>query len=164
MTDTSTTTRPSSRDLTGALIADAARRMLPVIAGKLLVAATDRAVEGIEGLADRLEELGAPADDASDRDADAPRGDEGGSPSRVSTALTFLTEQFRIVLRFLARLAAQAAVMLRQATDRLRARRAPEGIDQAPAPEEIPAPEDLDDEADDEADDEVRGERAPVGV
>lgn len=160
MTDTSTTTRPSSRDLTGALMADAARRMLPVIAGKLLVAATDRAVEGIEGLADRLEELGAPADDASDADTDAPRGDDGGSRSRVSATLAFLTEQFRIVLRFLARLAAQAAVMLRRATDRLRARRAPEGIDEAPAPEEISAPEDLDEESDDE----VRGERAPAGV
>ena len=164
MTDTSTTTRPSSRDLTGALMADAARRMLPVIAGKLLVAATDRAMEGIEGLADRLEELGAPADDASDAETDAARGDDGGSRSRVSATLTFLTEQFRIVLRFLARLAAQAAVMLRRATDRLRARRAPEGIDEAPAPEEISAPQDLDEESDEESDDEVRGERAPVGV
>ena len=160
MTETSTTTRPSSRDLTGALMADAARRMLPVIAGKLLAAAADRAVEGIEGLADRLEELGTPAEDTSDGDTDAPRGDDGGSRSPVGAAFAFLTEQLRIVLRFLARLAAQAAAMVRRATDRLRARRAPEGIDEAPAPEEISAPEDLEDESDED----VRGERARVGV
>ena len=160
MTDTSTTTRPSSRDLTGALMADAARRMLPVIAGKLLAAAADRAVEGIEGLADRLEELGTPAEDGSDGDTDSPRGDDGGSRSPAGAAFAFLTEQLRIVLRFLARLAAQAAAMVRRANDRLRARRAPEGIDAAPAPEEISAPEDLDGDADED----VREERAPARV
>jgi hypothetical protein len=161
MTDTSTTTRPTPRDLTGALMADAARRMLPVIAGKLLAAAADRAVEGIEGLADRLEDLGAPAEDAAadggdtgGRDADA-----GSSRSPMSAAFAFVVEQTRIVLRFLARLAAQAAEMLRRATQRLRNRRAPEGIDEAPAPEEISAPEDADDEYDD-----VSEERAPAGV
>ena len=71
----------------------------------------------------------------------------------------FLIEQTRIVLRFLARLAAQAAAMLRRATDRLRARRAPEGIDEAPAPEEISAPEDVEDEYD-----EVDEGRAPARV
>jgi hypothetical protein len=50
--------------------------------------------------------------------------------------------------------------MLRRATHRLRNRRAPEGIDEAPAPEEISAPED----ADDEYDDDVSEERAPAGV
>ena len=160
MTDTSTTTRPSPRDLTGTLMADAARRMLPVIAGKLLAAAADRAVEGIEGLADRLEELGTPGEDTSDADTDAPREEDGGSRSPVGAAFAFLTEQLRIVLRFLARLAAQAAAMVRRATDRLRARHAPEGIDEAPAPEEISAPEDLDDDADGD----VREERAPARV
>ena len=165
MTDTSTTTRPTPRDLSGQLMADAARRMLPVIAGKLLAAAADRAVEGIEGLADRLEDLGAPAEDA-----DADSGDTGGrdadagsSRSPVSAAFAFVIEQTRIVLRFLAQLAAQAAEMLRRATDRLRARRAPEGIDEAPPPEGISAPEDVDDEYDDE-DDDVREGRAPAGV
>jgi hypothetical protein len=166
MTATSTATRPTTRDLTGQMMTDAARRMLPVIAGKLLAAAADRAVEGIEGLADRLEDLGTPAEDtdAADGDTDGDA-DAGGSGGRMSAVFAFLTEQTRIVLRFLARLAAQAAEMLRRATDRLRARRAPEGIDEAPAPEEISAPEDLDeDEYDDEYDDEVREERAPVGV
>jgi hypothetical protein len=158
MTATSTATRPTTRDLTGQMMTDAARRMLPVIAGKLLAAAADRAVEGIEGLADRLEDLGTPAEDTDAADGDA---DAGGSGGRMSAVFAFLTEQTRIVLRFLARLAAQAAEMLRRATDRLRARRAPEGIDEAPAPEEISAPEDL---GDDEYDDEVREERAPVGV
>jgi hypothetical protein len=60
-------------------------------------------------------------------------------------------EQARLFLAFVARLAAQALEMLRRATEKLRARRAPEGIDEAPAPEEISAPEDLeDDEFDDE--------------
>jgi hypothetical protein len=162
MTDTSTTTRPTPRDLTGALMADAARRMLPVIAGKLLAAAADRAVEGIEGLADRLEDLGAPAEDAAadDDDAGGRDADAGSSRSPMSAAFAFVIEQTRIVLRFLARLAAQAAEMLRRATHRLRNRRAPEGIDEAPAPEEISAPED----ADDEYDDDVSEERAPAGV
>jgi hypothetical protein len=170
MTDTSTTTRPTPRDLTGQLMADAARRMLPVIAGKVLAAAADRAVEGIEGLADRLEDLGAPAEDA-DADAGDTGGrdaDAGGSRSPMSAAFAFVVEQARIVLRFLARLAAQAAEMLRRATQRLRNRRAPEGIDEAPAPEEISAPEDADDEYDDEhdddSDDDVSEERAPAGV
>jgi hypothetical protein len=163
MTDTSTTTRPTARDMTGQMMADAARRMLPVIAGKVLTAVADRAVEGIEGLADRLEDLGTPAEDA-DRDPDGRDADAGGSGGRMGAVLAFLTEQTKIVLRFLARLAAQAAEMLRRATDRLRARRAPEGIDEAPAPEEISAPEDLDDGYDDEYDDDVREERAPVGV
>jgi hypothetical protein len=157
MTDTGTTTRPTSRDLGGQLMAEAARRMLPVIAGKLLAAVADRAVEGIEGLAGRLEDLGTPTeaaegDDTSGRDAGA-----GGSRGAVGAAFAVVIEQTRIVLRFLARLAAQAAAMLRRATDRLRARRAPEGIDEAPAPEEISAPEDVDEYG-------VREGRAPAGV
>jgi hypothetical protein len=160
MTDTSTTTRPTPRDLTGALMADAARRMLPVIAGKLLAAAADRAVEGIEGLADRLEDLGAPAEDAAAGDDTVGRdADAGSSRSPMSAAFAFVIEQTRIVLRFLARLAAQAAELLRRATHRLRARRAPEGIDEAPVPEEITPPEDAGDEYDD-----VSEERAPAGV
>ncbi len=139
-------------------MAEAARRMLPVLAGKLLAAAVDRAVEGIEGVADRLEDLGTPAEDGDGdrggRDADADR-----SRGAVGTVLAVVIEQTRIVLRFLARLAAQAAAMLRRATDRLRARRAPEGIDEAPAPEEISAPEDVEDEYD-----EVDEGRAPARV
>src|ERR1700712_4194144 len=139
MTDTSTTTRPTPRDLSGQLMADAARRMLPVIAGKLLAAAADRAVEGIEGLADRLQELGAPpqggaragggSEGLADRledlgapaeDAAADGGDTGGrdadagsSRSPMSAAFAFVIEQTRIVLRFLAQLAAPGAGVLR---------------------------------------------------
>jgi hypothetical protein len=160
MTDTSTTTRPTSRDVGGQMMAEAARRMLPVIAGRLLAAVADRAVEGIEGLADRLEDLGTPADpDAAYGDTGGPDGGAGGSRSAVGAAFAFVVEQTRIALRFLAQLAAQAAEMLRRATERLRARRAPEGIDEAPAPAEISAPEDVDDEYDD-----VQEGRAPVGA
>jgi hypothetical protein len=63
-------------------------------------------------------------------------------------------EQARLFLAFVARLAAQALEMLRRATEKLRARRAPEGIDEAPAPEEISAPEDLEDDEFDDEDDE----------
>jgi hypothetical protein len=169
MTDTSTTTRPTSRDLGGQMMAEAARRMLPVLAGKLLAAAADRAVEGIEGLADRLEDLGKPTEDADAAGGDTGGRDAGAGGSRgaVRAAFAVVVEQTRIVLRFLARLAAQAAEMLRRATDRLRARRAPEGIDEAPPPEGISAPEDVDDEYDDEYDDEdddVRDGHAPAGV
>ena len=75
-------------------------------------------------------------------------------------------EQARLFLAFVVRLAAQALEMLRRATETLRARRAPEGIDEAPAPEEITAPEDLEDEYDDEFEDEYEDdeieERATV--
>ncbi|MFC5066046.1 hypothetical protein [Actinomycetospora atypica] len=156
MTDTSTTTRSTTRDATNQMMAEAARRMLPVIAGRVLAAVTDRAVEGIEGLAHRLDDLGAPSDEA---DAPAPR--ESGSGGGMSTVLSFVVEQVRTALQLLARLVAQAAEMLRRATARLRARQAPEGIDEAPAPEEITAPEDLEDEDDFEDADE---ERERVGV
>src|SRR3954447_11073323 len=103
MTDTSTTTRPISRDVGGQMMAEAARRMLPVIAGKLLAAVADRAVEGVEGLADRLEDLGTPAGDADapGSDAGAPDGGAGGSRSAVGAAFAFVVEQTRIALRFL---------------------------------------------------------------
>src|SRR3954447_14969872 len=112
MTDTSTTTRPISRDVGGQMMAEAARRMLPVIAGRLLAAVADRAVEGIEGLADRLEDLGGPARDTGGEPG-GPDGGGGGSRSAVGAAFAFVVEQTRIALRFLAQLAAQAAEMLR---------------------------------------------------
>jgi hypothetical protein len=116
-------------------------------------------VEGIEGLAHRLDDLGTPSDDA---DAPAGRETSGGGTGGV---LGFVVEQLRTALQLLARLVAQAAEMLRRATARLRARRAPEGIDEAPAPEEISAPEDLEDEYDEFDDDlEDADDRDRVGV
>lgn len=158
MTSTSTTTRSTARDATNQMMVEAARRMLPVIAGRVLAAVTDRAVEGIEGLAHRLDDLGAPADDT---DAPAARESGGG----MNGVLAFVVEQLKTALQLLARLVAQAAEMLRRANARLRARRAPEGIDEAPDPEEITAPEDFeDDDFEDEYEDELSDEREPAGV
>ena len=154
MTSTSTTTRSTTRDATNQMMVEAARRMLPVIAGKVLTAVTDRAVEGIEGLAHRLDDLGAPSDDTED----APAGRETGGG--MNGVLAFVVEQVKAALQLLARLVAQAAEMLRRANARLRARRAPEGIDEAPEPEEITAPEDFDEDDFEDAD--LEDEREPV--
>jgi hypothetical protein len=162
-TTRSTQSRPTAQS--GAILADAARRMLPVLAGRVLTAVTDRAVAKVDGLADRLDERrtgGRP-----DRgETGAPDGDQG--PGRAGVAVAFLLEQARLFLAFVARLAAQALEMLRRATERLRARRAPEGIDEAPDPEEVTAPEDLDEDELDDLDeldeDELEEERVTTGV
>jgi hypothetical protein len=161
MTTNGTAPRPS--EMSGQILTEAARRMLPVLAGRVLTAVADQAVAKVEGLADRLDErrTGAPPEGE-----DAPAGNGGSEGSgRAGAAVAFLLEQARLFLAFVARLAAQALEMLRRATEKLRARRAPEGIDEAPAPEEISAPEDFEDEYDDEydeyEDDEIE-ERATV--
>ncbi|MDD7939393.1 hypothetical protein PHK61_13290 [Actinomycetospora lutea] len=146
MTTNGTVPRPSqvAGQVTGPILGEAARRMLPVLAGRVLAAVTDRAVAKVDELADRLQERtgGEPR---------TPAPAEG--ESRVGAAFAFLVEQARLFLAFVVRLASQALEMLRRATERLRERRAPEGIDEAPAPEEISPPEDLeDDDLDDEYD------------
>jgi hypothetical protein len=142
--------------MSGKILTEAARRMLPVLAGRVLTAVADRAVEKVDGLADRLGErtAGRTARDDSSEDS----GD--GSPGRAGVAVAFLLEQARLFLAFVARLAAQALEMLRRATERLRARRAPEGIDAAPAPEDVVDPDELDDldAEDDLLEDEDEGE------
>jgi hypothetical protein len=169
MTTNGTAPRPS--EMSGQILTEAARRMLPVLAGRVLTAVADRAVAKVEGLADRLDERRT--GDQPER-ADAPSGGEASEGSegsgRAGAAVAFLLEQARLFLAFVARLAAQALEMLRRATETLRARRAPEGIDEAPAPEEISAPEDLEDdeledeydEYDDELEDDEVEERATV--
>ncbi|MFC5136923.1 hypothetical protein ACFPK1_01650 [Actinomycetospora rhizophila] len=137
---------PRPGPMSNQILGEAARRMLPVLAGRVLAAVTDRAVEKVDELADRLSER-------SGSEPRTPAPAEG--ESRAGAAFAFLLEQARLFLAFVVRLASQALEMLRRATERLRERRAPEGIDEAPAPEEIPAPEDLeDDEFEDEYDDE----------
>lgn len=166
MTTNGTTTRPNTREMSGEVMADAARRMFPVIAGRVLTAVADRAVDRIDRVAGRLDERrtggGAPTDttdtddldDAEDTDTDADTDeDQGTGGGRMGAAFAFIVEQARQLLAIVVRLAAQAVEMLRRATERLRARRAPEGIDEAPAPEEITAPEDLED--DDLEDDDI---------
>ncbi|HWN27108.1 MAG TPA: hypothetical protein VNP37_09085 [Actinomycetospora sp.] len=157
MTTNGTAPRPS--EMSGQILTEAARRMLPVLAGRVLTAVADRAVAKVEGLADRLDERRT--GDQPDRE-DAPVGSEGSEGSegsgRGGAAVAFLLEQARLFLAFVARLAAQALEMLRRATEMLRARRAPEGIDEAPAPEEISAPEDLEDDEDGEFEDEYEDE------
>ena len=163
MTTNGTAPRPS--EMSGQILTEAARRMLPVLAGRVLTAVADQAVAKVEGLADRLDQRRT-GEQAEREDAPAA---EGGS-GRAGVAVAFLVEQARLFLAFVARLAAQALEMLRRATEKLRSRRAPEGIDEAPAPEEISAPEDLEDEYDDDVEDEYEDdledeeleERAPA--
>jgi hypothetical protein len=150
MTTNGTAPRPS--EMSGQILTEAARRMLPVLAGRVLTAVADQAVAKVEGLADRLDERRT--GEQPERE-DAPSGGEGSEGSgRAGAAVAFLMEQARLFLAFVARLAAQALEMLRRATETLRSRRAPEGIDEAPAPEEISAPEDLEDPDDGEFEDE----------
>jgi hypothetical protein len=163
MTTNGTAPRPA--DMSGKILTEAARRMLPVLAGRVLTAVADRAVEKVDGLADRLGERTAGGPTARDDSGDG--GD--GSPGRAGVAFAFLLEQARLFLAFVARLAAQALEMLRRATETLRARRAPEGIDAAPAPEDVVDPDELedldaeDDLLDDEAEDEYDDEDAEDG-
>jgi hypothetical protein len=144
---------PRPGQMSNQILGEAARRMLPVLAGRVLAAVTDRAVEKVDQLADRLHE-------STGSEPRTPTPAEG--ESRAGAAFAFLMEQARLFLAFVVRLASQALEMLRRATERLRERRAPEGIDEAPAPEEIPAPEDLEDE-DDEFGDEYEDEDAREG-
>lgn len=152
-------TTPGPRQMSNQVLGEAAKRMLPVLAGRVLAAVVDRAVEKVDGLADRLGESGTGGTGGTKEDA--PEGQ-----SSAGAAVAFVMEQARLFLAFVVRLAAQALEMLRRATEALRARRAPEGIDEAPAPEEITAPEDLEDEYDDEFEDEYEDdeieERATV--
>jgi hypothetical protein len=155
-------TTPGPRQMSNQVLGEAAKRMLPVLAGRVLAAVVDRAVEKVDGLADRLGESSTgSAGSAGSTKEEAPEG-----RSSAGAAVAFVMEQARLFLAFVVRLAAQALEMLRRATETLRARRAPEGIDEAPAPEEITAPEDLEDEYDDEFEDEYEDdeieERATV--
>jgi hypothetical protein len=164
MTTNGTAPRPS--EMSGQILTEAARRMLPVLAGRVLTAVADRAVARVEGLADRLDERRT-GDQAEREDAPAEGSEVSEGSGRAGAAVAFLLEQARLFLAFVARLAAQALEMLRRATEKLRARRAPEGIDEAPAPEEISAPEDFeDDEFEDEYEDDLEDdeieERATV--
>ena len=154
-------TTPGPRQMSNQVLGEAAKRMLPVLAGKVLAAVVDRAVEKVDDLADRLGESSSGAGGTKEA---APEGQ-----SSAGAAVAFVMEQARLFLAFVVRLAAQALEMLRRATETLRARRAPEGIDEAPAPEEITAPEDLedlededDDEFEDEYEDDEIEERATV--
>ncbi|MHC1558165.1 hypothetical protein ACR9E3_04370 [Actinomycetospora sp. C-140] len=149
MTTNGTVPRPS--DVSGPILTEAARRMLPVLAGRVLAALVDRAVEKVDDLADRIGERSAEREPRQDEDQ-----------GRVGAAVGFLLEQARLFLAFVVRLAAQALDVLRRATERLRERRAPEGIDEAPDPEDVLDPDEFDDEYDDEFDDEDEEDRATV--
>jgi hypothetical protein len=132
MTINGTSPRPPSTS--GPILGEAARRMLPVLAGRVLAAVVDRAVEKVDQLADTLYER-------SDAPRSTPAPAEG--ESRAGAAFAFLVEQARLFLAFVVRLAQTALAMLHHATERLRERRAPEGIDEAPELEEIPEPDEF---------------------
>jgi hypothetical protein len=102
--------------------------MLPVLAGRVLTAAADRVVDQVDQLAGRLGDIaehGLP-----ERTRSAGNGDD---PARrpVGGAFAFVVEQVRRLLDILVQLLARAAMTVRTATERLRQRRAPEGIDEA---------------------------------
>ncbi len=146
----------SPTDMTGEVLAEAARRMVPVLTGKLLTAIADQAVAKVDGLATRLDDYrdhGAARRDEPDA-ADPDTTEDAPKPSIASTALAFLTEQLRTALAIVVRLAAQALEMLRRATERLRARRAPEGIDAEAEALEEEDDDDIEGEYDLEYDDE----------
>lgn len=114
--------------ISGPILAEAGRRMLPVLAARVLAAVTDRAVEKVDELADRLYERSE-----APRRSPAPADGE----SRAGAAFAFLVEQARLFLAFVVRLAQAGLAMLQRAAERLREQRAPEGIDDAPEPDEI---------------------------
>ena len=122
---TAAPTRRNGHDPTRDVLVEAARRMLPILAGRVLAAATDRAVDGVDQLADRLGGIAERGFGTRDDPDDRGEGRSGGGVSAV------VAEGVRRFLELVARLLAQAAMMLRTATDRLRRRRAPEGIDDA---------------------------------
>src|SRR5689334_14502627 len=121
---TSNGTAPGPRQMSNQILSEAAARMLPVLAGRLLAAIVERAVEKVEGLADQLDSSHDGKErsrngSTPDRDSDEGGGGGGG---RVGAAVGFLLEQARLFLAFVVRLAAQGLEMLRQATAKLRAR------------------------------------------
>lgn len=148
-----TTTSPTPTDMTGQVLTEAARRMLPVLAGKLMTALADQAVARVEEVADRLDasreglgaDRGSAGDDTDPGETGSSRGSGGGGVG------AFLLTQARALLDLVVRLVARAAEMLRRATERLRARRAPEGIE-AEGPEELESAEDVADLEDAELD------------
>jgi hypothetical protein len=143
-------TTPGPRQMSNQVLGEAAKRMLPVLAGRVLAAVADRAVEKVDGLADRL---GESTGGAGRTKEEAPEGQ-----SSAGAAVAFVMEQARLFLAFVVRLAAQALEMLRRATEKLRAHRAPEGIDEAPAPEDVVDPDDPDELEDLDAEDDLEDE------
>jgi hypothetical protein len=164
---TATSARPSTSELQGQVLAEAARRMLPVLTSKLLAAVADRAEASIDALADRLGDL---AENGSSRQEKSPAttsqdgaSSGGGLGGMLATVATMALQQARAFLDLVVRLLAQAAAAARTAAERLRNRRAPEGIDDEPAQIEGAVDED-DDEDDDELVDEDDDVREPAAV
>jgi hypothetical protein len=167
---TATSARQSPSELQGQVLAEAARRMLPVLTSKLLAAVADRAEASIDALSDRLGDLAENGGSRQEKPA-KPAQDDGGSGGglggMLATVATMALQQARAFLDLVVRLLAQAAAAARTAAERLRNRRAPEGIDDEPAQIEG-ADDELDDEYEDEDDEELADEdddaRAPAAV
>lgn len=140
---TATPTRPNTSDLQGQVLVDAGRRMLPVLTSRLLAAVADRAEAGIDSLSDRLGELAENGGSRRERPAPA-ASDTAEAPSGglLTTVWTMAIQQARVFLDLVVRLLAQAAAAARTAAERLRARRAPEGIDDEPDPAALEGAED----------------------
>ena len=170
-----TTAEPRSRtsDLTGTVVVEAARRMLPALTARVLAAATDRVLEKVDQLAERLDDVadnGLP--ERAPRRADAAAADSGqkgggAGSGPLGAAFSLLVTQARALLDFVVALLARAAAALRTTAERARRTQAPEGIDEEKAaleadddPEDLDEAEDLDE--DDEADEADERETQPT--
>lgn len=124
-----TTPSRSASDLPGKVVVEAGRAMLPVLAGKLLAAVADRAVDAVDSLAGRLDDLGAeqraPRRQAEPDATPARSGGGGGTGAAFSLVVT----QARALLDLLMRLLQQAAQALRGLAARARRQQAPAGHD-----------------------------------
>ena len=130
---TSTASRNGTSELTGKVVAEAGRAMLPVLSGKLLAAVADRAVGAVDSLAGRLDDYGAGQRDREPRekapaevDAEPARSNVG---ERSSAMWSMAITQTRVLLDFLMTLLRKAAEFLRNLAARARRRQAPEGTD-----------------------------------
>ncbi len=161
---TATPARPSTSGLQGQVVAEAAQRMLPVITSRLLAAVADRAEASIDALSERLADLAENAGSRRERPAESEKAP--GDGGLLSSVATMALQQARAFLDLVVRLLAQAAAAARTAAERLRARRAPEGIDDEHA--ELEGADDLEDDLEDEDEDEDEfeddDERAPAAV
>ena len=146
-----TASRNGASDLTGKVVVEAGRAMLPVLSGKLLAAVADRAVGAVDSLAGRLDDYGAGQRDRSSRE-EAPAAETGtdsaparqGVGERSSAVWSMVITQTRVLLDFLMTLLRKAAEFLRTLAARARQRQAPEGTDA-----ELEALEDEDADLDD---------------
>ena len=154
---TSTASRNGTSELTGKVVAEAGRAMLPVLSGKLLAAVADRAVGAVDSLAGRLDDYGAGQRDRAPREEASAEVEPARSNlgERSSAMWSMAITQTRVLLDFLMTLLRKAAEFLRNLAARARQRQAPEGTDaelEALEDDDADETDDLDDTDDTDAD------------